>query len=104
MAVVGVVVEAESGQPIEGLLVLAYDKDLLKDDELGAAWTDAAGRFEIRFSEAQFRDLHETAPDLYIRVFDRTGRNLLHSTEQDVRWNAGVIERFELRIPRAMRS
>jgi hypothetical protein len=101
MRLYGSVVEEESGRPLEGLLVRAYDKDLLVDDHLGDTLTDASGRFEISYGEFQFRDLHETLPDLYLRVFDATGERLLHTTEREVRSNALVVERFEIRIPRA---
>jgi len=101
MRLQGTVTEAESGRPLEGLLVRAYDQDLLKDDHLGDTHTDATGRFEISYTEVQFRDLNETLPDLYLRIFDRSGKRLLHSTEKQVRKNALVLERFEIRIPSA---
>ena len=101
MRLYGTVIEEESGRPIEGLLVRAYDKDLIVDDHLGDTRTNAAGQFEISYSEVQFRDLNETLPDLYLRVYDASGKRLLHSTEDAVRANAKVVERFEIRIPRA---
>jgi hypothetical protein len=101
MRLYGTVVEEESGRPLEGLLVRAYDKDLVVDDHLGDTHTDASGRFEISYTEVQFRDLHETLPDLYLRVFDPSGKRLLHTTEKAVRKNALVSERFEIRIPRS---
>lgn len=100
MSVVGIVVEAESRKPLPGLRVRAFDKDWVLDDDLGDALTDVEGRFEIRFTEAQFRDFNETAPDLYIRIFDPSGK-LVHSTENAVRRNAGVREFFEVAIPKA---
>ena len=101
MRILGTVVEEESGKPLEGLLVRAYDKDLIVDDHLGDTRTDAAGSFEISYSEAQYRDLNETLPDLYLRIFDASGKRLVHSTEDAVRSNAKVSERFDIRIPRA---
>ena len=101
MRLYGTVVEEESGQPVEGLFVRAYDKDLIVDDHLGDTRTDAAGRFELSYSEAQFRDLNETLPDLYLRIFDASGKRLVHTTEKAVRKNAQVLERFDIRIPRA---
>jgi hypothetical protein len=100
MRIRGSVIEDESGRPLEGLLVRAYDKDLLVDDHLGDTRTNAAGEFEIDYSEVQYRDLHETLPDLYLRVFDASGNRLLHSTEAEVRRSALVLETFEIRIPR----
>ena len=96
----GSVVEDESGRPLAGMLVRAYDEDVLVDDFLGEARTDAAGRFEVVFTEVQFMDFHETRPDLYLRVFDASGGRLLHTTERAVRFDAGPQEYFELRIPR----
>ena len=101
MRIVGTVVEAESKQPLEGLRVRGYDEDWVFDDKLGEARTDAEGRFEISYSEVQFRDLEETLPDVYIRIYDPTGKVLLYSSENAVRRNAMVLERFDVEIPRA---
>ena len=101
MRVVGTIVEEESGRPLEGLLVRAYDEDLIVDDHLGDARTNGEGRFELEYSEVQYRDLNETLPDLYLRVLDASGKRVLHTTENAVRANAQVVERFEIRIPRA---
>ena len=101
MRLYGTVVEDESGRPLEGLLVRAYDQDLVFDDHLGDTRTNAEGHFDISYSEVQYRDLQETLPDLYLRIFDSSGKRLLHTTERDVRANALVVERFDIRIPRA---
>jgi hypothetical protein len=100
MRVIGTVVEEESGRPLAGLRVRAYDKDWIFDDKLGETRTDAAGRFEISYTEVQFRDLEETLPDVYLRVYDADGERLLYSSEKAVRRNALVVERFDIRIPR----
>jgi carotenoid cleavage dioxygenase len=95
----GCVREDESDRPLEGLLVRAYDHDLVVDDHLGDARTDAEGRFEVVYTEAQFQDFHETEPDLYLRIFDASGERLLHTTE--TRRSATRDEHFEVRIGRA---
>src|SRR5262245_8434179 len=96
--VTGSVLEDGSGRPLAGLLVRAFDKDLVFDDPLGDATTDAAGRFEVVFTEVQFRDHIETSPDLYVKVFDASGARLLHSTRRDVRRNVRGDENFEIRL------
>jgi Transthyretin-like family len=101
MRVVGQVVEEESNRPLEGLVVRAFDKDLIFDDRLGVTQTNASGQFEISYTETQFRDFNETQPDLYLRIYDASGKRLLHSTERQVRRGAAVLERYEIRIPRA---
>ncbi|HET6630513.1 MAG TPA: hypothetical protein VFG91_12120 [Woeseiaceae bacterium] len=100
MRVIGTVVEQESGQPLAGLRVRAYDKDWVFDDDLGETRTDAEGRFEISYTDVQFRDLEETQPDLYLRVYAADGERLLYSSEKAVRRSALVVEEFDIRIPR----
>lgn len=100
MRVIGQVVEQESGKPLAGLRVRAYDKDWVFDDDLGETRTDAAGRFEISYTDVQFRDLEETQPDLYLRVYDADGERLLYSSEKAVRRSALVVEHFDIQIPR----
>jgi hypothetical protein len=95
----GVLREAESGRPLAGLRVRAFDKDVFFDDALGAATTDAAGRFEIDFTELKFRDVVEQRPDLYLRVLSPGEERELFVTS--VRRDAKGDEDFEVRIPRA---
>jgi len=101
MRVIGTVVEAESGKPLQGLRVRAYDKDLIFDDKLGEKLTDAAGKFEISYTEAHFRDALETEPDLYIRIYDGSGKKLLYTSEKAVRRNAQITENFDVKISKA---
>ena len=101
MRVIGTVVEEESGKPLQGLRVRAFDKDLIFDDKLGEQVTDAQGKFEISYTEAHFRDFEETVPDVYIRIFDATGKKLLYTTEKAVRKNAQITENFDVKIARA---
>jgi hypothetical protein len=97
--VIGTVEEEGTGRPLGNLVVRAFDRDLIYDDTLGFANTDAEGRFEIRYGEADFRDLFESKPDLYLRVFDAGGTRLLHETTDAIRWNASNRERYRIRIP-----
>lgn len=100
MRVIGTVVEQESGKPLAGLRVRAYDKDWVFDDDLGETTTDADGRFEISYTDVQFRDLEETQPDVYLRIYDAGGSRLLYSSEKAVRRSAKMIEHFDIKIPR----
>ncbi len=93
----GTIEESETGRPMVGLLVRAFDKDLLFDDDLGVSITDELGRFSIHFTEDDFRDFAETSPDLYLRVYDSTGESLLHQTA--VQRDFGSDENFRIVIP-----
>ena len=102
--VFGVVREAESGRPLPGVHVRAFDKDLVRDDELGAATTGADGRFEIYFTELAFRDVFEMRPDLYFRVFlPGDGREIFSTVDRVIR-DAKGDEDVEIAIPRARLS
>lgn len=97
--ILGSVKEEETGRPLANLIVRAFDRDWVVDDKVGFATTDEEGRFEIRFGPEMFRDLFESRPDLYLRVYDRAGTRLLHETTDAIRWNAEQLERFAVLIP-----
>lgn len=103
MRLIGTIVEEESGKPLAGLQIRAFDKDLVFDDKLGTAVTDAAGAFRINFSSLDFSLLAdtETVPDVYIRVFDAAGKKLLYTSEKAIRKQLEVEERFDIKIPNA---
>jgi len=72
--VVGRVVSADK-QPRQGYKVSAYDADLVKDDFLGHATTDADGRFRIDYPGSAFRqtpvrgaEFERGGPELYFHV------------------------------------
>ena len=95
----GVIEEAETGRPLTNLVVRAFDRDLIFDDKIGYTNTDDDGRFEIPFETERIRDLVEARPDLYLRIYDRTGVHLLHETTDAIRWNASKKEEYRVRIP-----
>lgn len=102
--ILGTMEEEETGRPLADLIVRAFDRDLVFDDKLGSTTTDADGRFEIRFNREDFRDMGESQPDLYLRIFDRAGIREIHQTTDAIRWNASQSERYRIRIPaRALR-
>ncbi len=74
----------ESKVGVAGLTVLVYDHDVLFPDEpLGRAETDANGDFKVSYPAGSYG--LEAAPDLQLRVFDRTNRRVHQSdVEQNV--------------------
>ena len=97
----GAVVEKETGRPLGGLIVRAFDKDLLLDDMLGFAITADDGSFEVRFNERRFSLLFEASPDLYLRIYDQHGIRLLIETSDAIRRNASTAENYRVEIPAA---
>ena len=95
----GSIQELETRRPLPDLIVRAFDRDWISDDKVGFATSDRDGIFEIRFSLEDFQDLLEKRPDLYLRVYDRSGTQLLHETTDAIRWNASPEEHYELLVP-----
>lgn len=96
----GQVREKETGIGVPGLIIKAYDKDLLFDDLLGNTRTDANGEFELSYAEGDFQEFFATGPDIYLEILTPF-HELLHHTRDAIRCDAGRIERFELALDRA---
>ncbi len=70
-------------EPVEGVTVVAFDRDWIQDDELGVATTDGNGRFRIDYLRQDFEpgtviDVELVGgPDLYFRVETPGGQPLL---------------------------
>ncbi|MFY9270416.1 MAG: hypothetical protein WAO55_11790 [Candidatus Manganitrophaceae bacterium] len=79
----GRITDCKKNLPVAGVKVFAFDADWLADDLLGAAFTDAAGKFIITYSGVDFRqgtwiDVELIGgPDLYFRVETPGGAALL---------------------------
>jgi hypothetical protein len=90
---------AGTNEPVVGVVVRGWDKDLIFDDVLGEAVTDADGRFEIRYTDEAFRSVLDQRPDIYVQVWDGAGDRQLFTSESSVRWNAGSEEEFDISLP-----
>ena len=88
-------------QPVRGVFVSLYDKDLLLSDVLGSTLTDDDGNFQILYRTEAFRGLFERKPDLYVRVFDQRG-TVLYSSQDAIRPNAGRVEEFQIVLSEKM--
>lgn len=100
--ITGLVVTEDSARAAEGLRVTAFDKDLVKDDFLGEAVTDAEGHFEIRFTDADFKDVLESQPDIYLCVFVPGQPTPIADTACEIRENASQEEYFRIEVPESV--
>ena len=72
-------------QAMAGAIVTAFDKDIRSEQSLGKAQTDAAGNYIITYTLDQFADTDKNDADIFLRLFDVTGK-LLKQT--DIFYNA----------------
>ena len=84
-------------QPLGGLTVSLYDKDLLFDDKLGSTVTDEDGHFMLSYPADDLRDLIEANPDIYVKVLDKE-RKTLYSSRKSVKCEGGRVEVFNIKV------
>jgi hypothetical protein len=78
--IVGRILDRNNQNPLPGVRVEAWDKDLIHDDLVGSSVTDADGTFRIEFNADYFSELFgDRKPDLFFRVFQNG--TVLQSTE-----------------------
>jgi hypothetical protein len=106
-SVQGNVRDYDTGAPIGGLKVRAYDKDFFRDQLLGGGVTDDNGRYEIKFRRDDFTGpiiKLERHPDIFVQVFDVHGE-LVYTSECSVLVDPGRQTSIDIglhrRAPRA---
>jgi hypothetical protein len=87
-------VRDEFGELMNGVVVRAFDRDLRHEEALGQATTQN-GKYEIHYSEAQFRRSEKDSADLVLTVTNGTGAQLFRSPVQynvppDYEFNMGL--------------
>lgn len=96
------VVRDSNGKPMPEVKVRAFDRDLRKEQPLGAeVVTNAEGRCEIRCTAEQFADAEarsQMAPDLIVRAYDAGDKTLAESPTH-FNFNVGSKEEIILIVP-----
>src|ERR1035437_454161 len=72
-------------QPMPGTIVCAFDKDIRSEQSLGKVQTNDQGYYIIIYSQQQFADTDKNAADVFLRLYDASGKLL---KETDVYYNA----------------
>ncbi len=67
--------------PLAGVLVRAVDQDRRGENPVGETYTDKNGKYQITYSESQFRRTEKEigGPDLIVRVYSAEGQIVAHS-------------------------
>lgn len=72
-------------QPLAGVTIQAFDKDIRSEQLLGKANSDGSGYYEIFYTPRQFSTTDQNAADVFVRITDKKGQQLKQS---DIFFNA----------------
>lgn len=86
----------QDGEPLEGLTVRAVDRDLAAEEPLGAATTDADGRYRIEYAASDFERAERASADLLVRVVTVAGTTV---AESELRYNVGREATVDVTVP-----
>ncbi len=94
-------VRYEDGLPIAGLKVQAFDRRLRQELTLGETTTDADGRYAIYYSVQELRRTGRRTVCLLVRALGKKEGEREESVlaESDVVFEAGIVEKINLRVP-----
>ncbi|HQN65090.1 MAG TPA: neuraminidase-like domain-containing protein [Methylophilus sp.] len=92
-------VKDSNDKPQPDLTVIAFDKDLRKEQALGQSLTDAQGNYRVEYTAKDFAIAEGVAdkPDLLVRVYSDKDKTTLIA-ESETRFNAGRDEVFDFTI------
>ena len=102
-------VRRSDGEPVAGVLVRAFDRDLrteqplgepppgLPTDSLPGSFTDKDGNYKIIYTRDQFRRAEKHRADLLLRVYNEV-RDPLNVEPADIHYNARSEEEVDLQI------
>ncbi|MDN3657127.1 neuraminidase-like domain-containing protein [Ferruginibacter paludis] len=72
-------------QPMPGVIVTAFDKDIRSEQALGKTQTNEQGYYTIAYSQQQFADTDKDAADVFLRLYNPAGAVL---KQTDIFYNA----------------
>lgn len=82
-------------EPLAGLLVRAFDRDLRNEQLLGEGTTDENGHYEISYTAADFSRAEKESADLLVRTYNEV-ESLV--AESETVFNAGHIQMIDLDV------
>jgi receptor-binding and translocation channel-forming TcA subunit of Tc toxin/ABC toxin-like protein/neuraminidase-like protein/putative peptidoglycan binding protein len=85
------------GRPVSGMFVAAFDKDLRDEQRLGnVATTNVEGRYEIKYTAAEFSRAEKKSADLIVRVYKDQQLPQPPLAESPIIFNAQPVETLDL--------
>jgi Tc toxin complex TcA C-terminal TcB-binding domain/Neuraminidase-like domain len=99
----GGMVRHRNGAPAIGLTIIAFDRDLRREEKLGSAATDNQGRYTIAYTTERFRRAESKSADLVIRAFSHSASDSAPPdkalAESPIWFNAPEVAEIDLDIP-----
>jgi hypothetical protein len=93
-------VRTPRGTPAAGVIVVAFDRDLRREEELGEARTEKNGRYSIPYTAEQLSRAEKGSGDLVVRVFPAEGRRRRAPLlESQILFNASPDAEIDLQLP-----
>jgi hypothetical protein len=92
----GTVVSAQTKKPIENLRIEVWDNNMLINESLGTAVTDASGKFEVVFAKRFAEIIYEKMLTLYFKVF--RDEKLVEDTKDYIVWTPGLPEDIYIEV------
>lgn len=89
--VAGRITDKESGAPLVGVRVKAYDLDRKQDDPLGETFTDSNGYYRVEYSTKDIQEA-DKKPETYIEVMDEHDEVVYKSTRTFITKSGDVEE------------
>ncbi|MEM9679113.1 MAG: hypothetical protein AAF901_02215, partial [Bacteroidota bacterium] len=97
--VFGTVTDVQNN-PLDGLVIKVFDKDLRSEQLIGQTTTNRYGKYELRYDPAKFKHAEKKYPDLAVKVYASSGRKLyFEPTTGDIHYNAGHQEKINIKLP-----
>ena len=89
--------DQQTGEPLVGVVVRAYDQEPFWRQALGETTTDAAGAFQLHFHEGALRQWLDQRPSIYLALYGPSGEDEIARTP--VRRSARARLHFEVEVP-----
>lgn len=87
------------GNPLPGILVRAFDRDLRNEEPLGEKLTDEAGKYEILYNPESFKRAEKQYADLSVKAYANNGKQLLYEPAiDDIIYNAPPEKKVDITV------
>jgi hypothetical protein len=85
-----------SEKAVASVLVVAYDRDLRREQSLGECWTNDAGAYEISYDEKSFLQSDAGSADILLKVLSAEKELLAISP---IAYNVSVVQEINFGLP-----